>query len=84
MFPTPYIICLPVVLKFLTLFVCILGGLIGYLISFVSLFFYNKSLNNNKLISFFRIIWFIPFISTVYIRSLPLKIGGIIKFIDQG
>jgi len=52
-FPTPYIICLPVYLKLLTLFVCTLGGLIGYFMSVVSLYFYNKSLNNNKLISFF-------------------------------
>jgi NADH-ubiquinone oxidoreductase chain 5 len=83
-FPTPYIICLPFYLKMLTLFVCILGGLFGYLISEVSLFFFNKSLYNNKLISFFRIIWFIPFISTIYIIKLPLKVGFIIKIIDQG
>jgi len=84
-FPTPYIICLPIYKKLLTLMVCILGGLFGYLISDVSLYFYNKSLNLRKnLIFFFRGIWFIPFISTIFIIKLPLKLGGLIKIIDQG
>lgn len=53
-FPTPVIISLPFYLKSLTLLVCIKGGFIGYILSNTSLFFYNKSLNNNKLIRFFR------------------------------
>lgn len=83
-FPSPYIICLPFYLKILTLFVCLVGGVSGYIISNVSLYFFNKSLYYNKMISFFITIWFIPFISTVYIIKLPLKIGLIIKTIDQG
>lgn len=38
-FPFPYIICLPIYIKLLTLFVCIVGGLFGYLISLRNLFF---------------------------------------------
>lgn len=56
MFPRPYMICLPIYLKLLTLFVCIIGGGTGYLVSSVSLFFFNKSLHFNKLISFFILI----------------------------
>jgi len=83
LFPSPLIICLPKYLKFLTLLVCLLGGLLGYFISLISLFFFNKSFNN-KIIDFFRIIWFIPIISTYFVVKLPLKIGFNIKLIDQG
>lgn len=38
MFLNPAIICLPLEIKLLTLFVCIVGGLIGYLIRDVKLF----------------------------------------------
>lgn len=45
LFPAPSIICLPLGLKLLTLVVCLVGGFSGYLVSKVSFFFYNKSLN---------------------------------------
>jgi len=83
-FPTPYLIVLPYKLKFLTLIVCILGGIIGYYLSLTSLYFYNKSLNINYIINFLSIMWFIPFISTLFIFKFPLKIGGLIKYTDQG
>lgn len=83
-FPTPFIICIPLLIKYLTLLVCLSGGLTGYLIAVVSLYFYNKSLNNNKLVSFFSLIWFMPFISTSYIIKFPLKLGGQMKTMDQG
>lgn len=72
------------IMKILTLFVCLLGGFTGYLISICSLYFYNKSLKLNKLTFFFITIWFMPFISTVYVNKAPLKIGGFMKTIDQG
>ena len=83
-FPTPFIICLPLYLKILTLLVSILGGLTGYFLSLTSLYFFNKSFHFNKLVFFLRIIWFIPFISTNYIIKFPLNIGNLIKIIDQG
>ncbi len=83
-FPSPYIICLPPSLKILTLLVCLMGGVIGYIISNVSLFFFNKSLHINQLVSFFITMWFMPFLSTIIIIKLPLKTGGALKFIDQG
>lgn len=83
-FPTPCIVCLPIKLKLLTLFVCIIGGLIGYIISLTSLFFYNKSLYNNKLIRILSLIWFMPIIFTTGIIKLPLLIGRLVKEIDQG
>nr|QVL29285.1 NADH dehydrogenase subunit 5 [Ceratitis capitata] len=84
-FPTPYMICLPFYLKLLTLFVCILGGLIGYLISNVSLYYFNKSLNSYLLSYFFGSMWFMPFISTYGIINYPLILGGVVsKSFDQG
>lgn len=84
-FPTPLIICLPLYYKLLTLVVCILGGIRGYLISIANLFFFNKSINNYYLTLFFRRIWFIPYISTYGIIKHPLKLGNlVIKSFDQG
>ena len=84
-FPTPYMICLPIYLKQLTLFVCITGGLFGYFISLVNLYFYNKSLDLYNISYFLGSIWFIPYISTYGIINYPLNFGKIIyKSIDQG
>nr|UJG45534.1 NADH dehydrogenase subunit 5 [Monoclona rufilatera] len=84
-FPIPHMICLPMYLKMLVLFICIFGGLIGYFISYVSLFYYNKSLNNINLIYFCGSMWFMPLISTFGIIWYPLNIGKlVIKSMDQG
>nr|QVL29363.1 NADH dehydrogenase subunit 5 [Ceratitis quinaria] len=84
-FPTPYMVCLPYYLKLLTLFVCILGGLLGYLISNVSLYYVNKSLNSYLMSYYFGSMWFMPFISTYGIMNYPLLLGSIVsKSFDQG
>nr|YP_010693224.1 NADH dehydrogenase subunit 5 [Bactrocera fulvicauda]WCB99016.1 NADH dehydrogenase subunit 5 [Bactrocera fulvicauda] len=84
-FPTPYMICLPSYLKLLTLFVCVVGGLLGYLISNVSLFYFNKSLNNYLLSYFSGSMWFMPYISTYGIINYPLVLGmSVCKSFDQG
>jgi NADH-ubiquinone oxidoreductase chain 5 len=84
-FPTPYMICLPYYLKNLTLLVCILGGILGYIISNVSLYFVNKSLLFYNIRWFMGRIWFIPYISTYGICKYPLLLGNILyKNIDQG
>nr|QVT11149.1 NADH dehydrogenase subunit 5 [Rhagoletis pomonella]QVT11214.1 NADH dehydrogenase subunit 5 [Rhagoletis mendax]QVT11227.1 NADH dehydrogenase subunit 5 [Rhagoletis zephyria]QVT11162.1 NADH dehydrogenase subunit 5 [Rhagoletis pomonella]QVT11175.1 NADH dehydrogenase subunit 5 [Rhagoletis pomonella] len=84
-FPTPYMICLPMYMKLLTLFVCIIGGLMGYLISHVSLFHLNKSFNNYLVSYFFGSMWFMPYICTYGIINFPLNLGGLVyKSFDQG
>lgn len=84
-FPTPYIICLPFFLKILTLKICILGGILGYLVSNVSLYFLNKALVYFKISWFLGSIWFIPTLSTLGIILYPLKLGYyLIKNLDQG
>nr|UEK75578.1 NADH dehydrogenase subunit 5 [Eupeodes latifasciatus]UXF58210.1 NADH dehydrogenase subunit 5 [Syrphus vitripennis] len=84
-FPTPYMICLPYYLKFMTLFVCIMGGLLGYLISNISLFMMNKSLNNYYFSMFAGSMWFMPYLSTYGIINHSLKIGmNVVMNFDQG
>nr|YP_010040764.1 NADH dehydrogenase subunit 5 [Syrphus ribesii]QOZ40942.1 NADH dehydrogenase subunit 5 [Syrphus ribesii] len=84
-FPTPYMICLPYYLKFMTLFVCIMGGMLGYFISNVSLFMMNKSLNNYFISMFAGSMWFMPYLSTYGIINYSLKIGmNVVMNFDQG
>lgn len=84
-FPIPYIICLPFSLKILTIFVCISGGFIGYILSNINLYSLNKSLINYKISVFLGSMWFIPFISTYGIIFYPLNYGQLVsKRFDQG
>nr|UOU84883.1 NADH dehydrogenase subunit 5 [Themira lucida] len=85
MFPTPSMICLPYYYKFLTLFVCVVGGLTGYFISKVSLFYTNKSFSMYNFSLFAGSMWFMPYISTYGLIKSSLQIGGlVIKSFDQG
>nr|ADW41306.1 NADH dehydrogenase subunit 5 [Drosophila borealis] len=84
-FPVPYMICLPFFLKMLTLFVCIAGGLFGYLISVSNLYTINKSMIFYNLTNFMGSMWFMPYISTYGIIYFPLNYGQIVgKSFDQG
>jgi len=85
-FPVPTIICLPFYYKLLTLVVCILGGLIGYLISSIYfLYSINKSIEIYNRRLFMSSIWFIPVIRTYLILRYPLNLGNlIIKSFDCG
>nr|YP_009560254.1 NADH dehydrogenase subunit 5 [Oxysarcodexia thornax]QAA79165.1 NADH dehydrogenase subunit 5 [Oxysarcodexia thornax] len=84
-FPSPMVVVLPFYLKLLTLFVCIVGGLSGYLISNVSLFFFNSALNNYNSSYFLGSMWFMPYISTYGVMNYPLIVGQMaVKSFDQG
>nr|YP_010400224.1 NADH dehydrogenase subunit 5 [Mesembrina meridiana]UQS75923.1 NADH dehydrogenase subunit 5 [Mesembrina meridiana] len=84
-FSTPEVIILPFMLKLLTLFVCLIGGLSGYLVSNVSLFFMNKALNNFNISYFLSLMWFMPYISTYGIINHWLMVGKlVVKVLDQG
>nr|QGR23988.1 NADH dehydrogenase subunit 5 [Drosophila buzzatii]QXG19174.1 NADH dehydrogenase subunit 5 [Drosophila buzzatii] len=84
-FSTPDMICLPIYMKMLTLFVCIIGGLMGYLISLSNLYSINKSYNFYHLSNFMGSMWFMPYISTYSVIYFPLNYGQVIcKSFDQG
>nr|YP_009745926.1 NADH dehydrogenase subunit 5 [Dolichosciara megumiae]QIH95784.1 NADH dehydrogenase subunit 5 [Dolichosciara megumiae] len=84
MFPSPLMISLTIYMKLTTLIVCLIGGFTGYFMSMTSLFFFNKSLYLNKVVSFFMMMWFMPYISTTFIIKMFFKMGGIMKLMDQG
>nr|URX52923.1 NADH dehydrogenase subunit 5 [Glyptotermes sp. 5 AB-2022a] len=74
-FPTPSMICLPFYLKFLAIFVSLVGGWLGFELSsmnlgglLISLFFYNSS-------SFSGSMWFMPYFSTYGVSMSPLLLG---------
>jgi NADH-ubiquinone oxidoreductase chain 5 len=84
-FSSFYLICVPLFLKNLILFVCILGGIFGLILNFFNFYFLNKSLR----FYFFRSLnfgmWFIPFLSTFGVIFYPLNYGQIIvKIFDIG
>nr|AFQ62220.1 NADH dehydrogenase subunit 5 [Glaphyrus comosus] len=85
MFPTPYFICLPLMMKMMALIVTFLGGWLGYQLS---MFSYNYSLKSLKYLNsslFFSSMWNMPYISTFGCNYYPLYLGNLIyKNIDQG
>lgn len=84
-FPTPYMICLPLSIKILTLFVCLIGGFLGYYISLFSLYYVNKSMRFYLLRYYLGFIWFIPYIRTYGIIKSSLSSGfSFVKIFDQG
>lgn len=84
-FPSPDIICLPNILKLLTLIVCICGAFLGYIISNVSLYFTNKTLSYYNFRVFVGSIWFIPMLSSLGTIYYPLNLGiRVTKSFDQG
>lgn len=68
-------ICLPYYLRFLTIFVVILGGWLGYEIA--GFVFGDKlfSIYLYKISSFSGSMWFIPFFSTYGVSFSPLELG---------
>nr|YP_010385081.1 NADH dehydrogenase subunit 5 [Lydina aenea]UPL65091.1 NADH dehydrogenase subunit 5 [Lydina aenea] len=84
-FSSPIVIVLPYYLKLITIFVCLIGGMSGYLISNISLYFYNKAFNNYNFTNFFGSMWFMPYISTYGLINYSLIIGKMmVKGFDQG
>nr|URX53376.1 NADH dehydrogenase subunit 5 [Glyptotermes sp. 12 AB-2022a] len=74
-FCTPSMICLSFYLSFLTIFVSLLGGWVGYELakinlggSLISLYFYNSSFFSGSM-------WFMPYFSTYGVSLSPLLLG---------
>jgi NADH-ubiquinone oxidoreductase chain 5 len=84
-FPFSCIMCLPLILKLITLIVCIIGGFVGYVVSNISFFSFNKSLNYYLFSFFSSSMWFIPSLSTVGLVYYPVNLSfKIYKNLDQG
>nr|AND96159.1 NADH deshydrogenase subunit 5 [Euoniticellus fulvus] len=85
MFPIPYFICLPLIMKIMALIVTCIGGLLGYECAKFSLSYTLNSLNNLSSSLFFSNMWNMPFLSTFGMNYYPLMLGNLIyKNCDQG
>nr|AYW52305.1 NADH dehydrogenase subunit 5 [Agrilinae sp. 1 ACP-2013] len=85
LFPSPYFICLPLFLKFMTLFVIIFGGWLGYQISLLNISSVNISMGSMMTSLFLSSMWNMPFLSTYFLSQPTLLSGGLYyKFVDQG
>nr|AMJ17221.1 NADH dehydrogenase subunit 5 [Acraea epaea] len=56
----PYMIYLPMSLKFMVFYVVGVGGVFGYYVSIMSLNSYNKFMKTYNLSYFFTVMWFLP------------------------
>jgi NADH-ubiquinone oxidoreductase chain 5 len=69
----------------LTLIVCLIGGALGFLLSNINFYTFNKSLSYYFFSFYSSSIWFIPLISTVGVINFPVSFGlKILKSLDQG
>nr|YP_002261398.1 NADH dehydrogenase subunit 5 [Troglophilus neglectus]ACG59342.1 NADH dehydrogenase subunit 5 [Troglophilus neglectus] len=85
LFPTPEMVCLPLMYKTLALTVSLLGGWFGYELSKFSLSYKLQSLKWYGLVSFWGSMWFMPMISTLGMNYIPLFLGNkFFKVFDQG
>lgn len=85
MFPSPYFICLPLLMKFMTLIVCFIGAWLGYQFSKFSLNYSLKSKEFLKISLFFSSMWNLPYISSFGLNYYPIFRGNLFyKVFDNG
>nr|YP_009347395.1 NADH dehydrogenase subunit 5 [Aporia hippia]APU93503.1 NADH dehydrogenase subunit 5 [Aporia hippia] len=81
----PYMIFLPLNMKMMVIYVVIMGGGFGWLISFMNLYSLNKFILSYKLSSFLGLMWFMPNLFTYGLSYNTLKFGqNLMKNIDLG
>nr|YP_009406999.1 NADH dehydrogenase subunit 5 [Typhlopatsa pauliani]ASA39535.1 NADH dehydrogenase subunit 5 [Typhlopatsa pauliani] len=74
-FPSPWMICLPISLKFLALAISVVGGAIGYTLNLMAVSYRLGSISNYGVTTFTGSMWFMPFLSTFGVSSWILKIS---------
>nr|YP_010527019.1 NADH dehydrogenase subunit 5 [Brahmaea certhia]UHM24619.1 NADH dehydrogenase subunit 5 [Brahmaea certhia]UXR12356.1 NADH dehydrogenase subunit 5 [Brahmaea certhia] len=84
-FPYPYMIYLPFSLKMMVIYVSILGGLLGYMISNMEIYSVNKFMMTYVLSNFLCLMWFMPSLSTYGLTYYFLNFSQkLMKNIDLG
>nr|YP_009185912.1 NADH dehydrogenase subunit 5 [Oxypoda acuminata]ALO70803.1 NADH dehydrogenase subunit 5 [Oxypoda acuminata] len=85
MFPTPYFICLPLIMKMMALIVTFIGMFLGFEFSMFYLSYNLKSLKWLKTSLFFSSMWNMPMLSTFGVNYYFTNIGKKLNLnIDQG
>uniref|UniRef100_A0AAU6QFJ0 NADH-ubiquinone oxidoreductase chain 5 n=1 Tax=Nepsalus caelestis TaxID=2950591 RepID=A0AAU6QFJ0_9NEOP len=83
--PTPEMVCLSFLMKYMTLTVSLLGGLLGYEIFRFKISWNLSVMKNYSLSNFLGGMWFMPVISTSLMNRVSLNLGyTFIKTVDQG
>nr|URT60523.1 NADH dehydrogenase subunit 5 [Nepsalus caelestis] len=83
--PTPEMICLSFLMKYMTLIVSLLGGLLGYEIFRFKISWNLSVMKNYSLSNFLGGMWFMPVIFTSLMNRVSLNLGyTFIKTVDQG
>nr|WHL46559.1 NADH dehydrogenase subunit 5 [Euhampsonia serratifera] len=81
----PYMIYLPFHMKMMVIYVSIMGGIMGFLVSNMNLYSFNKFLLTYNLSSFFCLMWFMPNLSTYGVSYSFLNLGfKLLKNVDLG
>nr|YP_002265569.1 NADH dehydrogenase subunit 5 [Priasilpha obscura]ACF35115.1 NADH dehydrogenase subunit 5 [Priasilpha obscura] len=84
MFPSPFFICLPFLMKLMTLVMILFGLYLGLEMSKFSLNYNLKSMNLYNVSYFCSSMWFMPIISTFGVNFYPVMLGLKYKNFDQG
>nr|YP_009176429.1 NADH dehydrogenase subunit 5 [Cryptolestes pusillus]ALI87010.1 NADH dehydrogenase subunit 5 [Cryptolestes pusillus] len=82
-FPIPYFICLPFIMKMMALIFIFLGGWIGFEVSKFSLNYNLKMKNFYFMSMFLGNMWNMPVLSTLFLNFTPLNLGQSYLNIDQ-
>nr|YP_009110166.1 NADH dehydrogenase subunit 5 [Ctenoplusia limbirena]AIW64874.1 NADH dehydrogenase subunit 5 [Ctenoplusia limbirena] len=85
MFSYPYMIYLPFNLKMMVIYVSMMGGILGYLISNMKIYSMNKFIMTYSMSNFLSMMWFMPNLSTYGVSYYFLNYGqNLLKNIDLG
>nr|YP_009528998.1 NADH dehydrogenase subunit 5 [Aulacophora lewisii]ATC73088.1 NADH dehydrogenase subunit 5 [Aulacophora lewisii] len=85
MFSSLYFVCLPFIMKIMTLIMIFMGVWLGYELAKFKLFYNSLSLNNLTLMMFISLMWNMPMISTLGVNYYPILLGNnYMKIFDQG
>nr|YP_009529050.1 NADH dehydrogenase subunit 5 [Ephestia elutella]AXU98857.1 NADH dehydrogenase subunit 5 [Ephestia elutella] len=84
-FFNPYMIYLPFNMKMMVIYVSLLGGIMGYLVSSMNIYSFNKFLYTYNLSNFLCLMWFMPSLSTYGVEYMILYLSqNLSKNIDMG
>nr|YP_010731049.1 NADH dehydrogenase subunit 5 [Maliattha signifera]WEG24722.1 NADH dehydrogenase subunit 5 [Maliattha signifera] len=84
-FSYPYMIYLPFNLKMMVIYVSLIGGIMGYLISIMKIYSLNKFIMTYNLSNFLCMMWFMPNLSTYGMTYYFLNFGQkLLMNIDMG
>nr|QHR79507.1 NADH dehydrogenase subunit 5 [Gynanisa maja] len=84
-FSYPYMIYLPFNMKMMVIYVIVMGGILGFMISNMNISSINKHLMTYKMSSFLCLMWFMPNLSTYGMIYYFLNLGQkLMKNVDFG